>query len=54
MYAERHGSPTNIWPGDNAWFVYTDADLWGTRVSGTDDLIQAITGDDELEAIVRP
>jgi hypothetical protein len=25
------GSPSNIWPDDRAWFVYTDHDLWEPR-----------------------
>jgi len=45
------GSPSNIWPADRSWFVYTDWDLTGTKVSGTDELVSAIEADEELEAV---
>ena len=28
---ECYGSPSNIWPNDHSWFVYTDWDNWGTK-----------------------
>ena len=45
------GSPTNIWPTDRSWVVYTDYDLWGTRVSGSVSLIDALRNDPELETV---
>lgn len=43
------GSPTNFWPTDRSWLVYTDWDLCGTRVSGDERLINAIATDRTLE-----
>ena len=45
------GTPSNIWPPDRSWFVYTDYDLWGTRVNGPIQLIEALKADEELETI---
>ena len=44
-------SPANIWPRDRSWFVYTDYDLWATRVSGPSDLIATIENDPDLETL---
>jgi hypothetical protein len=41
--------PCNLWPDDRSWFVYTDNDLWGTKVSGSAELVAALRGDSELE-----
>lgn len=46
------GSPSNIWPRDRSWFLYTDADLWATKVSGRSDLIERLLADRELEAVL--
>jgi len=35
-------SPTNLWPADHSWFVCTDWDLSGTKVSGSEALIERI------------
>jgi hypothetical protein len=52
MYESEHdGSPTNIWPGDRSWFIYTDWDLWGTKVSGNQELARRVLADDQLEAV---
>jgi hypothetical protein len=51
---EYEGSPSNIWPDDRSWFVYTDWDLTGTKISGTEELISSIETDDELEAVRLP
>ncbi len=45
------GTPTNIWPADRSWLVYTDYDLWGTKVSGCAYLIERLTADSELETV---
>ena len=50
--AERRvGSPSNWWPIDKSWMVFTDWDLWATKVSGTAALISAIKADEHLETI---
>lgn len=52
----RHGSPSNIWPQDRSWLVYTDWDLWATRLSGSSVLVDAAIADAELETLrwMRP
>jgi len=42
-------SPSNIWPRDRSWFVWTDHDLQGTKVSGTARLIEAVRAHPALE-----
>ena len=42
------------WPDNRSWFVYTDWDLSGTRVSGTAELIDSVVADLELETIDYP
>lgn len=44
-------TPTNMWAADRSWFVFTDYDLWGTKVSGSDALIAALNADERLEAV---
>ena len=53
-WEDVHGSPSNIWPQDRSWFVYTDWDLCGTRVSGTAQLIASVVADPQLETISYP
>jgi hypothetical protein len=48
------GSPSNLWPADRSWLVYTDWDLWGTKVSGDASLIAALEADPELEIASLP
>jgi hypothetical protein len=45
------GSPSNIWPEDRSWFVYTDWDLWATKVSGEQSLIDRLNDDPQLETV---
>jgi hypothetical protein len=45
------GSPSNLWPLDRRWFVWTDYDLWGTKVSGDAALIESCLRDAYLEAV---
>jgi hypothetical protein len=54
--AGRSGTPTNWWPVDRSRFVYTDWDLWETKVSGPVELVESNRNDDWLESIdwVRP
>jgi hypothetical protein len=51
---ELSGSPSNFWPADRSWFVYTDWDLWGTKVSGAAPLVERLENDPELEVIRLP
>jgi hypothetical protein len=53
-WEEVHGSPSNIWPQDRSWFIYTDWDLWGTRVSGTAEFVGSVAADRQLETISYP
>jgi hypothetical protein len=45
------GTPSNFWPDDHSWFVYTDWDLSGTRVSGSKDLVARLRSSSELETV---
>ncbi|MFC4516700.1 hypothetical protein [Streptomyces ehimensis] len=47
-------TPSNLWPEDRSWATYTDWDLWGTKVSGPAGLIEALLGDEEIEAVRLP
>ncbi|WP_051433263.1 hypothetical protein [Promicromonospora kroppenstedtii] len=44
-------SPSNWWPSDRSWFVWTDYDLTATRVSGSRALIEAVRSDSRLETL---
>lgn len=44
-------SPSNLWPADKSWFLYTDYDPQSTRISGTAALINALRTADALETI---
>jgi len=48
---DRGFTPSNVWPDDKSWFVYTDSDLWATKVSGSVDLINRLSADTELETV---
>ncbi|MGA1835373.1 hypothetical protein VD659_00440 [Herbiconiux sp. 11R-BC] len=47
----RGFTPSNFWPTDRSWFVYTDYDLFGTRVSGSAELIAALEAHPQLETL---
>jgi hypothetical protein len=47
-------TPNNIWPDDRSWFVFTDADLWATKVSGSLELTKDLVQTGELETIAYP
>jgi hypothetical protein len=49
LYVQENGSPTNLWPKDRSWFVYTDWDFLATKVSGSKELIAELRRDDALE-----
>ena len=44
-----NNGPQNVWDLAETWIVYTDYDLWATRVSGPSDLIDRLVNDDRLE-----
>jgi hypothetical protein len=44
-------TPSNLWPNDRSWFVYTDADLMATKVSGSAALIATLVDDAHLETL---
>lgn len=54
LEAGRTSTPSNFWAVDRSWFVYTDWDLWATKVSGSRALIDAIVADENLETLVWP
>ena len=56
MYDDKAvvASPTNFWPSDRSWFVYTDWDLLGTKVSGPAELIEALRMHPTLEVLDFP
>ncbi|MFI5495210.1 hypothetical protein [Actinoplanes sp. NPDC051859] len=47
-------SPSNIWPADRSWFVWTDWDLWASKVSGSPTLMAALRDHPDLETITWP
>jgi hypothetical protein len=42
-------TPANIWPPDRSWLVYTDYELWATKVSGSIRLINSLRDNPFLE-----
>ncbi|WP_448221579.1 hypothetical protein [Gordonia iterans] len=48
------GSPANFWAADHSWLTWSDYDLWGTRVAGSDALVRAIENDAECETVRLP
>lgn len=44
-------TPANIWPPDRSWLVYTDYDLWATKVSGSTELIKELRNNPLLESL---
>jgi hypothetical protein len=50
----RGMTPSNFWPADRSWLVYTDWDLMATRVGGCRELIAALDADGELETLRWP
>jgi hypothetical protein len=51
VYKENERSPNNFWPEDHGWFVYTDWDLMGTKVSGSNALIADLSSNNRVETI---
>lgn len=52
--AATPATPSNFWPDDLSWFVYTDWDLLATKVSGSPQLIEALATCPDLETVVWP
>jgi hypothetical protein len=48
---EFRSTPSNIWPADRSWLVWTDWDLWGTKVSGSTDLVRRMQDEPALETV---
>lgn len=42
--------PQLLWPGDHAWLLASEIDLMSTYVGGSRALVDALLGDDRLEA----
>ncbi|WP_157974875.1 hypothetical protein [Glycomyces dulcitolivorans] len=47
-------SPSNLWPADESWLIYTDWDLWGTKIYGPPELRSLIEADEFLETSMLP
>lgn len=45
------GAGNNFWPLDRAWWAYSDYDLWGTKVSGSREFVDALLADPGLETV---
>jgi hypothetical protein len=43
--------PSNFWAPDRSWMVYTDWDLWATKVSGSLELVRSLQADSDLETL---
>ncbi|MFJ3786832.1 hypothetical protein [Streptomyces sp. NPDC090093] len=52
--SEADFSPSNLWAKDRSWVLCTDYDLWGTKVAGPPDLINALLNGSEIEAVRLP
>lgn len=48
---EADFTPSNFWPANRSWFVYTDYDLCATRVSGSPELIHALMQTEDLDTV---
>ncbi|BCW33091.1 hypothetical protein NtRootD5_34220 [Arthrobacter sp. NtRootD5] len=44
-------TPANIWSSDRSWLVYTDYDLWATKVSSSSELINELRANPLLETL---
>jgi hypothetical protein len=51
---EQRGVANNLWASDRSWFICTDYDLYGTKVSGSEHLIASIKTDPTLETLDLP
>lgn len=48
---QQEFTPELWWAEDKAWVLWTDYDLMGTRVFGSDDLIEALGGSPDIETL---
>lgn len=53
-HPEAQASPSSLWAKDRTWAVYTDQDLWGTKVVGPPTLVEALLRDGVIEAVRLP
>lgn len=44
-------TPSNVWPADRSWFVWTDWDLDGTWVAGSAELVDSVRRHPVLETV---
>jgi hypothetical protein len=44
-------TPNNVWPADHSWLIYTDCDRQATRVSGSQELIDALCEHRDLDTV---
>jgi len=51
LHIDWGDSPNIWWPEDRAWCVATDIDLYDTYVGGSQECIEAVLGNLELEAL---
>ena len=51
---DRGCGPANVWPENRQWLTYSDYDLDGTRVDGSDELIGLLCADPEIETVKLP
>ncbi len=47
----RDGTPSNFWPEDRSWLVYTNWDLLATKVSGPVSLVERLELEPALETL---
>ncbi|WP_406192892.1 hypothetical protein OH807_01765 [Kitasatospora sp. NBC_01560] len=47
-------SPSNLWAHDRSWVLFTDYDLWATKVAGPPALVEALLNDPEIETVRLP
>lgn len=53
-HPDGDGSPANFWPVDRSWVTWSDWDLWGTKITGPTELVDAVLADGDLEALRLP
>jgi hypothetical protein len=54
FYARYRDIPSLWWPEDRAWCVATDIDLMSTYVGGSSAALDALLGDEQIEALAVP
>jgi hypothetical protein len=51
---QQRCTPTNLWPADRSWFVWTDWDLIATKISGPTITLDALRAHPDLETLDCP